>query len=328
MSQAGYVGVLTGMRLGNNGFSVSVNFRVTGDGFWQNLKKAMGGSWPIGFLVREVLTQSENINFNSAKSMLQNSKIIAPVYFTMSGYNKNEGCLVTRDRESDDKCLLLDCDNGNTEYGVEIRNVNPDASENKENDSDIIQDDGKRKYIIQTNIDHWSSYWADNIMWSIQRRNVANEKLVDLNGNCDYNDLWKLATEHPIFNEITVYGTLMSVTDGYLETKLPHKDYGFLDVDKDNDVDSEEWITCQNCARKYHDALNAKGECRHNGEWHRTYSDCNKLQCGWGLGSDIGKQHWGCCYSVDYDSKCKKSGKHVPIPKSVKLGVSAYKVDE
>ena len=48
----------------------------------------------------------------------------------------------------------------------------------------------------------------------------------------------------------------------------------------------------------------------------------------WLIGGDIGKQHWGCCYSVDYDSKCKKSGKHVPIPKSVKLGVSAYKVDE
>lgn len=324
MIKAGYVGILTGMRLGNKGFSVSVNFRVTGDGFWENLKKAMGGSWPIGFLVREILTQKKDVNFNSAKAMLRNSALIAPVYFTMSGYDKDQGCLVTRDREKDNKCLEMDCN----------ANFMSNSMDRNEQKTDNDNDDGyskKREFIVQTNIDHWSSSWMDNIMWSIQRRSVASEKLLELNGKCGYKDLWKLMNEHPIFNEITVYGTLMSVSDGYLETRLPNKRYGFVkdyygDEEEEEPIDDEEeWMTCKNCARRYHDSLNAKGECSHIGEWHSTFNDCDKLSCGWGLKTDIGKQHWGCCYSVEYDSKCSKSEKHEAIVKTVKLGVGAYK---
>eukprot|EP00483_Globobulimina_turgida_P013166 UN13190 len=220
--------------------------------------------------------------------MLQKSALIAPVYFTMSGYNKKEGCLITRNREDETKFLQL-------------------------SGQDEKEDDGSRDFIVQTNIDHWSDYWADNIMWSIQRRSVACEKLKEINNKTSYDKLWQLVTEHPICNDITVYGTLMSVSDAYLETRLPHKINGFI-IDKNdkNDVEDEddEWITCKKCATKYHDALNAKGECVHIGDWHSEYSDCDKLQCALGLTTNIGKKHWGCCYSVEYDSKCTKSGKH------------------
>jgi hypothetical protein len=46
---AGYVGILTGVRPG--AYSVSVNFRVVGDGVMTNLKKGLKSHWPIGFLV-------------------------------------------------------------------------------------------------------------------------------------------------------------------------------------------------------------------------------------------------------------------------------------
>lgn len=108
---AGYVGVLTGMRMGDEGFSVSVNFRISGDSFWENLKTAVGGSWPIGFLVREssgeTVTTAKHTDFITARQILRNSPVIAPVYFTLSGAKPNEGCLITRDRDTDSRCLHL-----------------------------------------------------------------------------------------------------------------------------------------------------------------------------------------------------------------------------
>eukprot|EP01084_Bolivina_argentea_P050265 92419_1 len=244
---AGYVGILTGLRYGINGFSVAVNFRVTGDGLWQNIKKAMSGSWPIGFLVRETLTQESDINYQKAKSILQKSALIAPVYFTMSGYNKNDGCLITRNRENDTKLLQLNCENNESKqdsnYNLQMQSG--DMSEEKKvniNNENDENENGFREFLIQTNIDHWSSYWADNIMWSIQRRTIACNELKKINNKANYNKLWQLVTKHPIFNEITVYGTLMSVSNWYLETRLPHKINGFMvnnkDKNKENDNDN------------------------------------------------------------------------------------------
>lgn len=51
----GYVGILTGIHLGSNPFSISVNFRVVGDSFWKNVAKAIASAWPIGFLIREIV---------------------------------------------------------------------------------------------------------------------------------------------------------------------------------------------------------------------------------------------------------------------------------
>lgn len=180
-------------------------------------------------------------------------------------------------------------------------------------------------------MDHWSADRRDDIMWSIHRRSVASERLLKVNGNVKHEDLWEIMSVHPVFNEVTVYGTLMSAADGYLETKLPHKRYGFVDG-KGGDIEGvedgnedEEWILCKRCARQYHESLNVEGECSHIGSWHSQFSDCNKLSCAVGLGvTDIGKQHWGCCYAVEYSSKCPQSGKHEPMPKITNLGLIGY----
>eukprot|EP01084_Bolivina_argentea_P233288 392972_1 len=312
-SWAGYVGILTGLRYGPNGFSISVNERETDDGLWENLKQAICGSWPIGFLVRKVLSQKDNINFNSAKSILKNSPLIAPVYFIMSGYNKNEGCLITRDREDNKQFLQLNSKTG--------------AVTDKKKLDTLKYNTGNKDFIIQTNIDHWIDCPTDNVLWSVERRIVACKKLTKINYKATYDMLWGMVTEHPIFNEITVYGTLMSVTDGYLETRVPNKSTGFV-INKDNNGEEKmdvEWVTCKKCARVYHDALNVKGECSHIGDWHSDISDCNALECAFGLTINIGKEHWGCCYSVEYNSKCTESGKHEPMLRRLKLGVSGYK---
>lgn len=79
---AGYVGVLTGCR--HKAWSASVNFRVTKEGtIWDNLKRALDRSWPIGFLLREALTRTSD--FDEATRILAGTQIISPVYFTVCG---------------------------------------------------------------------------------------------------------------------------------------------------------------------------------------------------------------------------------------------------
>tara|TARA_R110002050_G_scaffold111119_1_gene224407 strand:- start:512 stop:745 length:234 start_codon:yes stop_codon:yes gene_type:complete len=72
--------------------------------FWENVKKAASGSWPIGFLVREVLSQDET--FTEAFNTLEKSPLIAPTYFTLAGKKKDQGALITRDREKVLKFVL------------------------------------------------------------------------------------------------------------------------------------------------------------------------------------------------------------------------------
>ena len=57
--------------LGRRDFSVSVNFRVSGDSLWENMKRAVGGSWPNGFLVRQMLTRKTRTDFAAAKTLLR-----------------------------------------------------------------------------------------------------------------------------------------------------------------------------------------------------------------------------------------------------------------
>jgi hypothetical protein len=100
---AGYVGILTGMR--NKKYSISVNFRSCNNGsLLTNLRKAIWDySFPIGFLVREVLTKCRN--YKSALSCLSHSKIIAPCYFILAGNKKNQQCIIIRDRDTPNKII-------------------------------------------------------------------------------------------------------------------------------------------------------------------------------------------------------------------------------
>ena len=233
-----------------NGFAISINFRICGDSFWQNLKETVNSSIAIGFLVRHIINQ--NISYSKAVQLLQNFKLIAPTYIIVSGYNKNEGCIITRNR-------------------------------------------------------------------------IKHEKFTQLNhNNINYNNLWHIISKSPIFNEITIYGTLMCCHDNHFETRLPNKDYGFNPIPLTlKNTKYQERKTCKLCGNTYHESLNAKGKCIHTGEWHGTYDDCKKagiMTCGYKLGiTNLGKQHWSCCHDINYYSLCSKSDKHTPITNSLEI---------
>eukprot|EP01063_Lacrimia_lanifica_P008068 TRINITY_DN151_c5_g1_i1.p1 TRINITY_DN151_c5_g1~~TRINITY_DN151_c5_g1_i1.p1 ORF type:complete len:449 (+),score=130.39 TRINITY_DN151_c5_g1_i1:55-1401(+) len=284
----GYCGVLTGVALrpeGRHNFSVSVNFRAVGSGtFWTNLKKAVGSSWPVGFLVRETLENAEH--YTQAQQWFRNSKLIAPSYISLCGTEAQQGCLITRERSEDLH----------------------------------FWDVAAKGPVVQPNMDHWSNDPDDSIMLSIQRRQAARKdlrRLLAQRGGATPEDLWGLMSNAPVCNEITVYGTYMCPAQGVLETRLPRPLYGFqaLSPAQATRVSHEAtFATCRHCHQRFDEALNAPGQCVHSKTWHDRYEDCSYLKCGFGLGpKKIGRQHWGCCYSTDRDAPCKNSAPHVAV---------------
>jgi len=275
----GYLGILTGMHMRNQPYSVSVNFRVTGDSPMENLTNAITGSWPIGFLLREVLTSPDS-SFEKARANLTNSALIAPVYFTMAGSHRHAGCIITRNRKTEENPIDLD-------------------------ESNLT--------VIQTNCDHWSDDPEGDIMDSIARRERAREFLQD-NDHINGDAMWNLMGNWPIKNGITVYGTIMIPSKGIFETRLPIGTQRAFNPKSETVIArNEDTSVCRVCGDDVATLLNAPGSCLHPGDWHSEYDDCSYVKCGLGLGIErIGKQHWACCYSTDQTtSKCPKSKAHV-----------------
>ena len=150
--------------------------------FWDNVKKAISKSWPIGFLVRDILSRTKT--YDNAVARLVDSPVIAPTYFMIAGSQPHQGRQITRERDSSEQPLTL----------------------SKE-----------RRFLIQPNMDHWSSDYRDDIMNSRQRRTLA-ESLITASlqekGHLSENDFWTILSQEPIFNGLTVYGAAMSPSKG------------------------------------------------------------------------------------------------------------------
>ncbi|CAF0921124.1 unnamed protein product [Rotaria sordida] len=287
----GYVGILTGMRV-QNGYSVSVNFRHTGGQLTTNLKTALASGWPIGFLVREILESTHN--YELAVEQLAQSSIIAPCYFTICGTSQSKtlGTLLTRKQTLEENRWTV------SEHGS----------------------------IIQTNIDHWSSEKHEDILFSIKRRDLSKRFLSQMKGVNEY-ELWKLLSEYPICNNITIYGTFMCPEYGIYHTRYPQDNRGFhshenvqfislTDLKDDLYWRLSSTYVCCNCGREFDINDNPGGNCVHTGAWHATFNDCSYLKCGFHLGkkASIGIQHWSCCYSLKYRSDtCTQSNSHTFI---------------
>jgi hypothetical protein len=202
----GYIGVLTGMRM--NTFSVSVNYRVIGDGFWTNIKKAISSAWPVGFLVREVLDTDSDAatdcnTFGKAVQALSSSRLVSPCYFTVVGARPNQGAIITRSRSASENPVQM----------AESKNI--------------------ANTIVQTNMDHWVDDEDENIFYSRERRRrVAHRFAAGAAANSDATgadqnqiltnekDMWSVLKMKPLSNEITLYATVMCPGTGFYETRL------------------------------------------------------------------------------------------------------------
>ncbi len=179
----GLVGIMTGMKPG--AFSVSINYRRTGDGMMTNFTSAVKSHWPVSFLIRHVLTSTHK--YRDARTMCKVAKLIAPTYITLVGVNSGQACVLTRGR--------TDCD-------------------------EIKCRDGKQSHVVQTNIDWWRNErgcWQD-IEFSVDRREYAYERLEE--DEFGINELWKLMDEKPVLAFDTLYQTGMCANTGYYQTKI------------------------------------------------------------------------------------------------------------
>jgi hypothetical protein len=202
--------------------------------------------------------------------------------------------------------------------------------------SPSVWDMSSKGPFVQTNADHWSEDDDDDIMWSFQRRKIVF-KFIDQHPNgATEKDLWRLLSRDPIFNELTVYGTVMCPASGLFHTFLPHENCGFTEARAGRDADSDASSAlaragkmrdmasnkkmCKVCLRQFNPLENKPGDCRHEKPWHSALSDCS-IKCA-RVGRNVGKQHWGCCFSLDgHKSACSKSKAHVPIDSHVETKI-------
>lgn len=184
---AGYSGTLTAMT--PHKFAISINSRHRHDFFGKiyNLIRYISNAESPAFALRRISAEAQN--FTHAKEMLENAPLVAPVYFIISGVSENEGAIITRDRSRYQDTLLI-----NSQSPVEWN-------------------------IVQTNYDHWISPAPEG---DINRRRSAKMGMESLGKHSvtHENILTKVLQVSPVFNENTIYSTVMNANLDFFETTL------------------------------------------------------------------------------------------------------------
>jgi len=201
----GFSGILTGINIGENPFSISINYREKNTSRINNLISTFYNGWPIGFLIRNILENCEN--YEEAVDLLMSSPLLAPVYMIVAGPNVGEGLVITRDRHKVDDVLDI-------EKCVETT-----------------------KSVIQTNLEHWKD--KDDIPKSTTDVLILNSVTRSCNLRQSFNTTdWNegdnlekvveksystLRTEE-VLNYQTIYHTIMIPNQRYISSKIVYKE--------------------------------------------------------------------------------------------------------
>ena len=176
-SWAGYIGILTGMV--PQKYSVSINFRRLGEAITKNVWAGMKGAWPVGFIVRECISTCDS--YQDFVENMANTKLMAPTYVIVCGAKEGEGCQITRNREGE----------------VERKS---------------LCDKDKPNFLLQCNCDWFDKNPETDILCSVARRltvtRILNE-LYKVKEGVNEKDLWSLVSKYPVWNNETIYATVM-----------------------------------------------------------------------------------------------------------------------
>eukprot|EP01080_Neovahlkampfia_damariscottae_P001500 gene1500-12117_t len=195
-----FVGVLTGMTNNTkNGWSISLNFRWCDSSAIWNYFSFLFQHEPIEFIIRNAL--EKNLSFDEAVKYLKKTKIIAPCYLVISGCNKGEGILITRNRSDEVKPL-------------ELKN-------------------SQSNYVLMTNVDHWvdkvTKKWAcgdDLLLNSVERRICASQGISNIKFEKDQkiedveSILFSVLEKNPVYNYQTVYQVVMSPKNALYSSRV------------------------------------------------------------------------------------------------------------
>lgn len=179
----GQIGIATAMRIG--GWSFQQNTRTSANDWHANLASAQQGGLLFGLAARRILETSPD--FKTAVNSIYNTKFMAPMYFIMSGTGPFEGVVITVDRLGQHQPST-----------PAIQTVAPQAW-----------------HLVQTN-DDLLGQAAD------QRRPLANSLLRITNQNEASTDaMMQFMHTTYLFNELTVFSTVMVPATGFFQTRLP-----------------------------------------------------------------------------------------------------------
>jgi N-acylethanolamine-hydrolysing acid amidase len=170
----GYVGLWTGFKY--DAFSLSGDERDQGS-VVANIRAIRDDYWPSGWLMRDVLA-NEN-SFDAALKRLNNTQVMAPVYYILGGLKYPDGAVITRDQEHSYNLWMLE--NSYLDW-----------------------------YEVETNYDWWTPPPVNddrrdpaiNAMNAMGRDNLTAMNL--------YNDVMSI---NPVLNDGTLYTTIMSASN-------------------------------------------------------------------------------------------------------------------
>lgn len=184
---AGYVGVLTGMK--PQRFTITLDERFSLDGGFVGIIRWLMGDrsakW-AGFLMRDILDKKST--YQEALEILTHSKLLAPVYFILSGNSSGQGAIITRGR------------NDAEVWHLGSKSISQSST----------------WYLIETNYDHWETPpFYDN-------RRAPAIHCLDESGqeNVSFSTLYNVLSTIPVLNKLTTYTSLMDVSSGRFETWL------------------------------------------------------------------------------------------------------------
>ena len=180
----GYSGLWTGFK--QNAFSISGDERDQGS-IIENIESIHDDYWPSGWLIRDVL-MNEN-NFEQALNRLNNTKLMAPVYYILGGTYNKQGAIITRDQEHSYNLWLLQ--------------------------------NSALWYQIETNYDWWLPPPAHDDRRDPAIKAMNNMGQSNLNQMNLYNDVM---SKNPVLNGNTIYTVIMSAVNQsafYVRARFP-----------------------------------------------------------------------------------------------------------
>ncbi|KAK3507373.1 hypothetical protein QTP70_014894 [Hemibagrus guttatus] len=135
----------------------------------------------MSFLTRSVLENATS--YAEAKTLLSDTKLLAPAYFILGGNRSGEASIITRSRTQNLNPLELDVKQG-------------------------------RWYVLETNYDHWKMplFLDDRRTPAMKCMNQTTQ------ANISIKTIYDVLSTKPVLNKLTTYTTLMQVSQGKLES--------------------------------------------------------------------------------------------------------------
>ncbi|KAL9658529.1 hypothetical protein ABK040_006068 [Willaertia magna] len=193
------------------GFSISLNYRKEhlGNEFIGILKNVLSGYigfWPVEYLLRKVFEEANSMEM--AIKYFEKNSIVAPCYLLICG--ENDSYLLTMNRMND---------------------VN-----RKRLTREDISKQTKRKFIVQTNIDHWKhdfdKEWAGNdylLHNALERKYSAESFLRNYNYNNQiFHESYTLNDLQKFTMEKTFLGKLNKSVNNHCVTYMKEEYFNFL----------------------------------------------------------------------------------------------------